>query len=168
MKRVEDNNIESYMQSLIDYVNSTEGLKLKLLQDDKVEITQVSDSKTIQFEASAVSDVLSRSDAEGNPFVQVNFSSGKKILLTGALIGFKPAPILGLDLSKLPKVVTTPDLISVFEAIEEAVSLKATNDELETLKKVFNAILAGGELVGFDLAQERQWLWCLLHTKATA
>ncbi len=168
MKRMKDDSMEQYLKALSEYVTTTPGLKCKVLDQERVEIHQVSDQKTIHFELSAVSDVLSRSDSEGQPFIQVNFKTGKKILLTGSLIGFKPAPVLGLDLNKLPKVVTTPDLISVFEAIEDAVAMKASTEELETLKKVFNSILAGGELIGFDLAQERQWLWCLMHAKATA
>ena len=35
-------------------------------------------------------------------------------------MGFKPVEIVGLDMSRIPKVVTTPDLVSVFEAIEDA------------------------------------------------
>ena len=168
MKRAEDNNMEQYLKALSDYVTATPGLQYKVLGQEHVEIHQVSDKKTIQFELSAIADVLSRSDSDGQPFIQVNFNTGKKILLTGSLIGFKPAPIIGLDINKLPKVVTTPDLISVFEAIEDAVAMRASLEELETLKKVFNSILVGGELIGFDLAQERQWLWCLMNTKATA
>jgi hypothetical protein len=169
MKRTEDNSgSERHQKALFEYVSTTAGLRCKLVDDSNIEIHQLSDQKIIQFELQAISDVLSRSDSDGQPFIQVNFKSGKKLLLTGSLIGFKPAPVLGLDLNKLPKVVTTPDLISVFEAIEDAVAMKAPGDELETLKKVFNSILAGGEHVGFDLAQERQWLWCLIHAKATA
>lgn len=168
MKRVEENNMEQHLKALSDYVSSTPGLSYNVLNPENIEIHQLSDKKAIKFELAEISDVLSRSDSEGQAFIQVNFKTGKKILLTGSLIGFKPAPILGLDLNKLPKVVTTPDLISVFEAIEDAVAMKASSDELETLKKVFNSILAGGELIGFDLAQERQWLWCLMTTKATA
>lgn len=164
----ENTNMEQHLKALSDYVATTQGLSYKVLDTENVEIHQLTDKKTIKFELTAVSDVLSRSDSDGQPFIQVNFKTGKKILLTGSLIGFKPAPILGLDLNKLPKVVTTPDLISVFEAIEDAVTMKASTEELETLKKVFNSILAGGELIGFDLAQERQWLWCLMHAKATA
>lgn len=165
---MEQNNNEQYQKALTNYISTTVGLRLKFTEDYNVEIHQLSDQKVIHFELMNVSDVLSRSDSEGQPFIQVNFKTGKKILLTGSLIGFKPAPILGLDINKLPKVVTTPDLISVFEAIEDAVAMKVPADELETLKKVFNSILAGGELIGFDLAQERQWLWCLIHAKATA
>ena len=159
---------EAHIKALSVYVETATGLKFRQVDDSTVEIHQVADQKKIKFELTGVSEVLSRSDSDGNAFVQVNFKTGKKILLTSTLVGFKPAPILGLDINKLPKVVTTPDLISVFEAIEEAMAARATSDELETLKKVFNAILAGGELIGFDLAQERQWLWCLMHSKASA
>jgi len=78
-------------------------------------------------------------------FLQVNFLSGKKILLTENLIGFKPVPSRGLDLSKLPKVVTTPDLLSVVEAIEDSISFAVANDELDVLKRVFDSVLRGAE-----------------------
>lgn len=168
MKKSDELNLDGHLKTLTDYVATTNGLQWRVLSESQVEIFQLADQKRICVDTTGVSEVLSRIDTDGQPFVQVNFKTGKKILLTGALVGFKPAPILGLDLSKLPKVVTTPDLISVFEAIEEAMAVKASGEELDTLKKVFNSIISGGELVGFDLAQERQWLWCLLNTKGAA
>lgn len=168
MKRSPDVTETGYLKAITEYMETTQGLKCRVLDEATVEIHQTSDQKRIKFELEAVSEVLSRNDSDGNPFIQVNFKTGKKILLTSSLVGFKPAPVIGLDLGKLPKVVTTPDLISVFEAIEEAMTVKATIDELDTLKKVFNSILSGGELIGFDLSQERQWLWCLMHAKASA
>jgi hypothetical protein len=100
----------------------------------------------------------------------VNFQSGKKILLTQNLIGFKPAPSRGLDLSKLPKVVTTPDLLSVVEAIEETLSTApAQPEELEVLRKVFDSVLKGAEAVGFDTTSERVWMQSLnRNSKASA
>ena len=38
-------------------------------------------------------------------------------------------------MAKIPKVVTTPDLLSVFEAIEESVSSDTPEHEIESLKK---------------------------------
>jgi hypothetical protein len=56
-------------------------------------------------------------------------------------------------------VVTTSDVVSVFEALEEALQDEVFNfEEIETLKKVFESVIAGGERVGFDLATERSWL----------
>ena len=95
----------------------------------------------------------------------------EKILLTDQLIGFKPWPVPELDISKLPKVVTTLDLLSVFEAIEESVTtMSGRPEDTDTLKKVFNSILLGGEDIGFDLTTERSWLRRLpaIPSKASA
>lgn len=156
------------LKSICDFLQTAPGLKHEILEDVSLEISQRADEKAIKFEMSQVSDVLSRKDTEGNDFIQINFVNSRKILLTTTLIGFKPAPVQGLDMQKLPKVVTTPDLQSVFDAIEEAMSFRVSTEELETLKKVYNSILAGGEMVGFDLIQERQWIWTLLNSKASA
>ena len=84
-------------------------------------------------------------------------------------MGFKPLETSGLDMGKIPKVVTTPDLISVFEAIEDSMSSDATPDhEVEILKKVFLAILQGGELAGFNLEFERRWMTRLVPSKIRA
>jgi hypothetical protein len=142
-----------------DFVGKSGGLTLNKEFSGSFLIGQKGDAKQISMKLSELVDVLSRKDSEGKEFIQVNFTSGKKILLTDQLIGFKPFPIPDLDVSKLPKVVTTVDLLSVFEAIEDAVSsVTQKNDEADTLKKVFQAILMGGEDVGFDLTTERSWL----------
>jgi hypothetical protein len=66
-------------------------------------------------------------------------------------------------------VVTTPDLVSVFEAIEESLGAdNGADQETEILKKVYLAIVTGGEKVGFDLEVERQWLNRLLASKFRA
>jgi hypothetical protein len=168
MKRSQDSVQAGRLKSICEFLATATGLKHEIVEDEKITISQVADNKAIAFEMNLVTDVLSRKDTEGNDFVQINFSNSRKILLTTTLIGFKPAPIQGLDMQKLPKVVTTPDLNSVFEAIEEAMSYRVSSEELDTLKKVYNSILAGGEMVGFDLLQERQWIWSLLNSKASA
>jgi hypothetical protein len=142
-----------------DYVSKSQGLKYDKENDGNLSILQKGDEKGIVLKTADLVEVLSRKDAEGKEFVQINFTSGKKILLTDQLIGFKPFPVPDLDISKLPKVVTTVDLLSVFEAIEDAVSQTAARpEEADTLKKVFQSILLGGEDVGFDLSTERSWL----------
>ena len=168
MKRSQDSDQSERLKSICEFLSTATGLRHEILEEEKVTISQKTDSKTISVDMSLVTDVLSRKDTDGNDFIQINFNNSRKILLTTTLIGFKPAPIQGLDMQKLPKVVTTPDLNSVFEAIEEAMSYRVSNEEVETLKKVYDSILAGGELVGFDLLQERQWIWSLLNSKATA
>jgi hypothetical protein len=135
-----------------DFIAKSQGLQLEKETSGSLAISQKGDSKKIKVKLTDLVDVLARKDAEGKEFVQVNFITGKKILLTDQLIGFKPFPVPDLDVSKLPKVVTTVDLLSVFEAIEDS------TEEADTLKKVFQSILMGGEDVGFDLTTERTWL----------
>jgi hypothetical protein len=127
-------------------------------EQEEMQILQHTDGKTISFPIVQLDEVIARVDGEGNAFLQVNFRSGKKILLTENLIGFKPAPSKGLDLGKLPKVVTTPDLISVVEAIEDSLGAPTPTEEVDVLKKVFDSVLRGAEAVGFDLTPERMWL----------
>src|SRR5262249_10165891 len=137
---------------------------------DKMHISQDADGKAIAFPVAELEEVIHRIDSDGQVFLQVNFTNGKKILLTQNLIGFKPAPSRGLDLSKLPKVVTTPDLLSVVEAIEDSISTQpAQPEELDVLKKVFDSVLRGAEAVGFDTTSERIWLQGLARkTNASA
>lgn len=139
------------------------GLELKEEQQhDFFSIFQRVDGKTIRFAKQEVEEVLERFDSEGKMFLQVNFLSGRKILLTEKLVGFKPCPTKGLDLRKLPKVVTTPDLVSVVEAIEESLnSMKPRFEEVEVLRRVFDSVLLGAQEVGFDLEAERTWLHCI-------
>lgn len=141
------------------------------MQEEKIlEIFQCTDGKAINFAIADLEEVIPRIDSDGHVFLQVNFLSGKKILLTQNLIGFKPAPSRGLDLSKLPKVVTTPDLLSVVEAIEDSITAAPNQpEELDVLKKVFDSVLRGAEAVGFDTTSERVWMQGLArNTKASA
>ncbi|HEX4924465.1 MAG TPA: hypothetical protein VFV50_10275 [Bdellovibrionales bacterium] len=160
---------EVHHQVLLDIVKSfvanTSGLVLSVL-GDSVTIQQKTDDKKLTFLMSELSDVLTREDKEGKTFIQVNFRTGRKILLTDSLVGFKPENRVGLDLNRLPKVVTTPDLLSVFEAIEEILNSDNPNDqELEVLREVYYSILCGGEAVGFDLSPEKIWLSRLMTSK---
>jgi hypothetical protein len=159
-------------QVLVDIVKSftanTTGLVF-IEQGDSIQIVQKADDKKISFLTSELSDVLTREDKEGKTFIQVNFKTGRKILLTDSLVGFKPESRVGLDLTRLPKVVTTPDLLSVFEAIEEILNSDTPNDsEVEVLREVYYSILSGGEAVGFDLQPEKVWLSRLTSKKASA
>jgi hypothetical protein len=153
-----------------DFVAKSAGLKSKLPVPERMQIHQCTDGKTIAFEVADLEEVIPRIDADGRVFLQVNFRSGKKILLTENLIGFKPAPSRGLDLTKLPKVVTTPDLLSVVEAIEDSMSSTPSQaDELDVLKRVFDSVLRGAEAVGFDITPERLWMQSLgRNSKASA
>ncbi|MEK2644485.1 hypothetical protein [Bdellovibrio sp. BCCA] len=157
------------LDHILNFVDASKGLRAKINESGRVQIRQDLDGKVFSFITQDVNEVLHRADSEGKPFIQVNFKNGTKVLLTETLVGFKPIETLGLDMGRIPKVVTTPDLVSVFEAIEE--SLGADNGldhEVEILKKVYLAIISGGEKVGFDLAVERKWLNRLLASKFKA
>lgn len=147
------------LEEILAFVDQSNGLDSKVSESGRVSIEQNLDGKIFRFTLSDITEVLQRFDADGKQFIQVNFQSGNKVLFTENLVGFKPRETTGLDMSKIPKVVTTPDLVSVFEAIEESLSSDSTPDyEVEILKKVFQAILQGGENAGFDLTFERKWL----------
>ena len=143
-------------------------LKVEFCENDDVRITQGVDGKSITLKKDMVNDLLHRDDSNGKPFIQINFVNGNKILVTDMLIGFKPYPMEGLDLSILPGVVTTQDLYNVFEALESAISEASGEAEVRTLKRVFDSIIQGGEAVGFDLNPEKCWPHGLAYTKASA
>lgn len=146
-------------QVIVEYVGQSTGLKSATCSTDEVAISQQIDGKTLTFRFSEIEEVLERQDLDGRSFLQVNFVSGKKILITDNLIGFKPASCHGLDMTKLPKVVTTPDILSVVEAIEDTLSGEiSSQEEVEVLKRVFDSVLRGAENVGFDLTSERVWM----------
>ncbi len=167
MKEACEKKLDQWKSDVLTYIDSVEGLSYKVL-GDVIEVCQKVDQKVLQIEMLNITEVLNRDNKGGNPFIQINFTSGKKILLTESLIGFKPRAVEGLDLKRLPKVVTTPDLLSVFEAIEEAVNTGAEVGEINMLKRVFSAILTGGEDIGFDLKREKYWIHSPLSRFASA
>jgi hypothetical protein len=157
------------LDHILNFVDGSKGLRAKINESGRVQIRQDLDGKLFSFNSSDVSEVLHRADSEAKPFIQVNFKNSSKVLLTETLVGFKPAETLGLDMTRIPKVVTTPDLVSVFEAIEESLGADGGPDqETEILKKVYLAIVTGAEKVGFELEVERQWLNRLLASKFRA
>ncbi len=157
---------QKHKEVIIDFVVQAEGLETKY-DSNEMEILQTIDRKKLAFKFDQIEEVLIRDDSQEKPFLQLNFLSGDKILITDELIGFKPIPFQGFDIHKLPKVVTTSDLISVFEAAEEALSSGKT-EEVDILRQVFNSILIGGELVGFDLKNEKSWFANLISKIASA
>lgn len=157
------------LDHILNFVDSSKGLHAKINESGRVQIRQDLDGKLFSFIAQDVSEVLHRADSDGKPFLQVNFKNNMKVLLTDTLIGFKPIETVGLDMTRIPKVVTTPDLVSVFEAIEESLGADTgLEQEVEILKKVYLAIVTGAEKVGFDLGVERKWLNRLLASKLKA
>lgn len=150
-----------------DFVQHSSGLGLQATDIGMILVQQNLDGKSFQFHCHEIEDVLKRTDSDGRPFIQVNFVSGYKVLFTDTLVGFKPRETLGLDMSRVPKVVTTPDLLRVGEAIEDSLASDHPEEhEFELLKKVYQAILFGGERVGFDLSQEKRHFARLLGAKS--
>lgn len=157
------------LEKIVEFIGRTPGLEVAILDDGNIDIVQKTDERRIKFHKDLLGDVLDRTDKDGKSFIQVNFMNGRKILLTDALVGFKPEPRTSLDITRLPKVVTTPDLLSVFEAIEEVLNAEAFNpEEIDVLREVYHSILQGGEAVGFDLKPERMWLGRILSSAVRA
>jgi hypothetical protein len=147
------------LTQILEFVSRSSGLKRQPSSTGELTVAQKLDGKSIMIAPENLEDVLVRADVDGRDFIQVNFVGGHKILMTDKLIGFKPAQLSNLDLARLPKVVTTPDISSVFEAIQEA--LHAGDDRSEdvlVLRRVFEAVVAGGEAIGFDLSTEKGWI----------
>lgn len=169
MSNSKSKSTHAELDHILNFVDSSKGLRAKINESGRVQIRQDLDGKLFTFSTQDVTEVLHRADSEGKPFIQVNFKNGTKVLLTETLVGFKPVETLGLDMSRIPKVVTTPDLVSVYEALEESMGADSGADtEVEILKKVYLAIISGGEKVGFDLSTERKWLNRLLASKFKA
>ncbi len=141
------------------FISKSKGLSVvESTLSDYMIIEQKMDHKRITLNCFDLDEVMLRQDEVGKSFLQVNFTSGKKILITDSLVGFRPLGLFGLDMEKIPKVVTTPDIQSVFEAIQEVLQSNDEQDELDVLRKVYDSVLCGGESVGFDLKEERKVL----------
>jgi hypothetical protein len=157
------NKIEQYL-SKNDY-------KIELIEvgPDSFKLQQKADGKALTFSCLNLLEILERVDQDGKDFLQVNFSDNQKILVTEALVGFKPFPVSGLDLTRIPKVVTTPDLLSVFEALQDSLASDESREvEIDILRKVYQSILLGAERVGFQLDFEKRWLGRITYAKTKA
>lgn len=171
MSQSNEDNQREHMIQIEEFIQKSSGLQFSRVNELLFKVFQRADGKELSFNAQDLEEVIHRVDSDGQTFLQVNFHSGKKILITQNLIGFKPAVAVGLDMARLPRVVTTPDLLSVVDAIEETLELEdSVPEELEVLKRVFDSVLRGGEEVGFDLTAERLWLnnLSLIASKASA
>ncbi len=162
-------------QHINDVINYLENQALFnfIFTEDTLELTQKEDSKKMVIDFKRVEKVLDRQDVDGSRFLQVNFNGGSKILITKALVGFKPTDLIGFDLSRIPRVVTTIDLQSVSKAIEDLFDSEETAEsqaEVEVLKKVYQSILYGAENIGFKMQAEKTWLSSILlnHSAAIA
>ncbi len=158
---------QELLNEILAFIRTARGLRSSCSPDGRIRITQSLDGKHFEFATTDLESVLARTDTEGKDFIQINFCSSKKVLMTTTLVGFKPVPLKGLDLTKLPRVVTTPDIESVFEAVQDALHATETDPgEVAVLKKVFEAVIAGGESIGFDLSSERAWI-SRIHSQFT-
>ncbi len=156
------NDFQNVIAQIKSFVAVSQGLTIvESPLTDYMVIEQKMDHKRITLSCFDLDEVMVRQDEIGKSFLQVNFTSGKKILITQTLIGFRPLGLFGLDMEKIPKVVTTPDIQSVFEAIQETLQSNDEQEELDVLRKVYDSVLCGGESVGFDLKEERKVLACL-------
>jgi hypothetical protein len=158
------------LQSILEFTMRSSELEVEQSALDQVRIKQKIDGHMLVIRASRLQDILMRNDSDGRSFVQVNFQDGLKILITERLIGFKPAvrktgvPVAGQGAptnspksnSKLPRVVTTPDLLSVLEAMEDAA--ESADRDLTVLRELFDSIVRGAERAGFDVEKEKAWL----------
>lgn len=150
------------LEEIVRFIGGSSGLKVTS-NSSVVEIYQVVDKRTLAINLQELELVLLREDQDGRPFLQINLRNNRKILLTDQLVGFKPRQTTGLDLKKLPRVVTTPDLVSVLEAVEEAMgSADVIHAEAEMLKRAYFAIVSGAENVGFKMTAEREWVTRLM------
>ena len=161
-----------HMNDVINYLENQAQFAFKL-NENILELTQKEDVKKIVIDFSCVEKVLDRQDIDGSRFLQVNFAGGSKVLITKALVGFKPLDLVGFDLSRIPRVVTTIDLLSVSKAIEDLFDSEETPEsqaEVDVLKKVYQSILYGAENIGFKMQAEKTWLSSILlnHTAAIA
>ncbi|MBC7421744.1 MAG: hypothetical protein H7328_13535 [Bdellovibrio sp.] len=172
MKKMSSQPDSQYMNEVINYLEIQAQFNFKI-SGDILEVTQKEDSKKMIIDFKRVEKVLDRQDLDGSRFLQVNFSGGSKVLITKALVGFKPTDLIGFDLSRIPRVVTTIDLLSVSKAIEDLFDSEETAEsmaELEVLKKVYQSILYGAENIGFKMQAEKTWLNSILlnHSAAVA
>lgn len=170
LKKPNENVNSNNMNEIVNFLESTRYAKFEFDQTS-LRITQSEDKKAISFKFADVEKVLTRTDYDGSQFIQINFQNRTKILITKNLIGFKPLDLIGFDSTKIPKVVTTVDLNSVFKAIEELTDDEDTYQtatELEVLKKVYQSIMLGAEQVGFEMKSEKQWFSAYLLNPVAA
>ncbi len=170
MKKYNTDTTSQHINDVINYVESHTQFIFKF-DEKNLELTQKEDSKKIVINFEEIEKVLTRQDVDDSRFLQINFKSGTKILVTKSLVGFKPNQLVGFDLTKIPRVVTTIDLQSVAKAIEDLFDSEETFEsktEIEILKKVYLSILFGAEGVGFKMQTEKAWLSSILLNQSAA
>jgi hypothetical protein len=172
LKKLNTETTSQHINDVINYLETQTHFIFKY-NETSLELTQKEDMKKIVIQFDQIEKVLTRQDVDDSKFLQINFNGGTKILVTKSLIGFKPNQLVGFDLTKIPRVVTTIDLQSVAKAIEDLFDSEETFEtktEIEILKKVYLSILYGAENIGFKMQAEKSWLTSILlnHSAAVA
>lgn len=151
----------SSLQQLEEYIESQPALEFKKFSSGLWQITQKIDKKSMTFDPTTIKELMIRIDPEENkPFFQINLKDKRKFLITSHFVGFKPLVSDPHVASHLPQVVTTVDLLTISEAIEELLTSESHQIlvELDILKKAYLAITLGAQEIGFDMSQERSWI----------
>lgn len=167
MKKINTGTTSQHINDVINYLESQTHFVFKY-DESILELTQKEDFKNIAIVFDQIEKVIVRQDIDASKFLQINFFHGVKILITKTLVGFKPNQLVGFDLTRIPRVVTTIDLISVSNAIEDLFENEETLEskaEIEILKKVYQSILYGAEGVGFKMQAEKKWISAILHNR---
>jgi hypothetical protein len=160
LKKLNNEATSQHINDVVNYLETHTQFIFKFTEVE-LELTQKEDMKKIVIDFEQIEKVLTRQDVDDSKFLQINFTNGTKILITKSLVGFKPNQLVGFDLTKIPRVVTTIDLQSVSKAIEDLFDSEDTYEtqtEIEILKKVYQSILYGAENVGFKMQAEKTWL----------
>ena len=170
MKKTNTETTSQHINDVVNYLETQTHFIFKF-NEKNLELTQKDDMKKVVLDFEQVEKVLLRQDVDDSKFLQINFHSGTKILITKNLVGFKPNQITGFELTKIPRVVTTIDLQSVAKAIEDLFDSEEsfeTRTEIEILKKVYQSILYGAEGVGFKMQAEKTWLSSIMLNPTAA
>ena len=70
------------LDSILNYVDSSRGLKAKVGESGRIQIYQDLDGKIFSFQSEDIAEILHRTDADGKPFIQLNLKGGFKVLFT--------------------------------------------------------------------------------------
>ncbi len=172
MKKSSSDTTSIYINEVVNFLETRSQFSYAFTEES-LELTQKEDLKKMVINFNNVEKVLDRQDVDGSRFIQVNFTHGSKILITKALVGFKPIELVGFDLTRIPRVVTTIDLKSVSKAIEDLFDSEESSEtrtEIDVLKKVYQSILLGAENIGFKMHAEKTWFSSILlnHHAAVA
>ena len=168
MKMQKNEVNSSQVQIIVDFVSQCKGLGFLESGGEELVICQSADFKYLTLKTRMIDEVIRRMDNKKEVFLQINFLNGKKVILTDSLVGFEPFSCSDLDMNKLPKVVTTPDLLNFIEVLEESIfDTKVSPEDIKDVKQYFDSLLLGAENIGFNLICEKIWMLKLLNYNIT-